>query len=123
LEGPNGDRSYPHVGHPVVTLGSFVITKENKHPEATIRWMDYFYGDEGAKLFFMGVEGETFKENDDGTFEYLDHITNSKDGLTMEQEIAKYLSFPGGGYPGYVKEAYYNGSEDSEMSRESSDKL
>lgn len=123
LEGPNGDRSFPHVGHPVVTLGSFILTKENKNPEASVKWMDYFYGDEGAKLFFMGIEDETFIEKDDGTFEYMDHILNSKEGLSMDQEISKYLTFPGGGYPGYVKEAFYNGSEDSELSRDASENI
>lgn len=123
LEGPNGDQLYTVPTSPTVQLGAFLITSENKHPEATIRWVDYFFGDEGSKLFFMGVKDETFVEKDDGTFEYMDHITDSKDGLTREQEIAKYLTFPGGSYPGIVTAEFYSGSENSEMSNEGAAKL
>src|SRR5699024_2489828 len=59
LEGPNGDDKFARLGPTIPNLGAFLITSENEHPAATMRWIDYFYGDEGIKLFFMGIEGET----------------------------------------------------------------
>lgn len=123
LEGPFGDKLYSRITSPVMAPGAFAITNANKHPEATVRWVDHFYGDEGAKLFFMGIEGKTYEEKEDGTLEYADEIKNNPEGLTFEQAIAKYLTFPGGFYPALVKESYYNGSESTKQSKEAVQKL
>ncbi|WP_077297849.1 extracellular solute-binding protein [Virgibacillus pantothenticus] len=123
LEGPFGDKLYSRITSPVMAPGAFAITSANKYPEATVRWVDHFYGDEGAKLFFMGIEGKTYEEKEDGSLEYVDEIKNNPEGLTFEQAIAKYLTFPGGFYPALVKEAYYNGSESTKMSQEAVKKL
>ncbi|KAB8127492.1 extracellular solute-binding protein [Gracilibacillus oryzae] len=123
LEGENGDKMYTDLGSSLAGMGGFVITKENPNPAATVRWMDYFYSDEGAKLFFMGLEGETYQETEDGEVEYLDKITNSPDGLTMEQELAKYMTWLGGGYPGIVKQDYFKGSESLPSSIKATERL
>src|SRR5699024_6931091 len=80
LEGPHGDKLYADVSHPVAFVGQFAITSENPNPAASMRWVDYFYGDEGSKFFYMGIEGETYEETDDGV-EYMDFITDDPDGL------------------------------------------
>lgn len=123
LEGPFGDKLMTGRTPSVSDIGGFVITNENENPEATVRWMDYFYGDEGAKLFLMGIEGETYEETEDGELKYLDKITKSEEGLSFEQELAKYLTWPGGGYPGYVKAELFQGLENSPKSAESAKKL
>lgn len=44
--------------HPGISSnGSFAITSSNEHPEATMRWIDYQYGYEGATLWTQGPEG------------------------------------------------------------------
>ncbi|WP_130860633.1 extracellular solute-binding protein [Gracilibacillus phocaeensis] len=50
---------------PLVNTGVFAITSENEYPEATIRWVDYLYSDEGSVLYNFGVEGEDFEYIDD----------------------------------------------------------
>lgn len=112
LKGPHGDQLYVGVTSPVFQMGNFAITSENDNPAATVRWIDYFYSDEGTKLFNMGVEGKTYDETEEGP-KLLDKITNSKDGLTTTQELAKYLISPGGGHPGIIKQNYFTGSEAS----------
>lgn len=123
LEGPSGYQLFTSVNHPAASLTSFAITSENENPVATVRWIDHFYGDEGAKLLFMGIEGETFKENDEGELEYVDEITNNPDGLTLDQAIAQYLTWPGGSYAGIAKEKYFKGSESSYQELEATEKL
>ena len=49
LKGPHGDRLNTAVGSPLGNIGMFVITNQNKSPEATVRWIDHFYSDEGSK--------------------------------------------------------------------------
>lgn len=122
LEGPNGDRKYTAIGSPLGNIGMFVITDKNKYPEQTIRWIDYFYGEEGIKNFFMGFEGITYKETANGEVEYTDEITKNPDGLTLDQAISKYLTWPGGYYPGMVKQKYFKGAEGQQASIENAKK-
>ncbi|GIP37802.1 ABC transporter substrate-binding protein [Paenibacillus sp. J31TS4] len=111
LKGPHGDQIYSHIKTPVVWPGAFVITDKNKNPEATVRWIDYFYGEEGATFYFMGIEGQSYRKTADGKLEFVDEITKNPNGLTMDQALAKYITWLGGSYPGYVQEKYFKGSE------------
>lgn len=114
MEGPHGDRLYSNFISPLKDVGAFAITNKDPDPEATVRWIDYFYSDEGAKLFFMGVEGKTYKENPNGTYEYTDLITHNPDGLNYTEAVSKYLTWRSGGYPSIVKEKYFQGLGPSE---------
>lgn len=122
LEGPEGVQEFTKVAPSVSTIGNFAITSENPNPAATVRWMDHFYSDEGARLYYMGIEGETFEETDDGEFIYTDKIMDSEEGLTMEQELAKYLTWLGGNQ-GIIKEEYFLGSESAPASLEAAEKI
>ncbi|MBO0993331.1 extracellular solute-binding protein [Bacillus sp. SD088] len=122
LEGPAG-KTYNKATSPLAHMGGFVVTKENQHIPETLRWLDYFYSEEGAKLFFMGIEGETFEVNENGDLQYLEKITNSSEGLTMEQELSKYITWLGGGYPGIVREGTFKGAESLPSSIEAAEKL
>src|SRR5699024_4178249 len=96
---------------------------KNKYPATTVRWADYFYSEEGMKHFFMGVEGKTYEIDDDGNPRYMDHITNSKDNLSLEEEVSKYLVVAGGGYPAMKTEAFYSGVEVTPQALEAVEKL
>lgn len=122
LEGPHGDKEFSKVSPLVASIGNFAITNQNENPAATVRWLDYFYSDEGTKLFYMGIEGETFEKTPEGEFVYVDKIRNSAEGLTMEQEAAKYFAWIGG-FVGIVDEKYYKGSESTPASIEAANKL
>ena len=116
LEGPTGERAYNTVSNGLGNLGMFVVTDKAKNPEAMVRWMDYFYGEEGSKMFFMGFEDVTYEEDENGNFKYLDTITNNPDGLNMDQAISEYLTWPGGYYPGMVRQKFSQGAEGKENS-------
>ncbi|GIP38260.1 sugar ABC transporter permease [Paenibacillus sp. J31TS4] len=111
LKGPRGDQMFTGIGSPVATLGSFAITDKNKNPEATVRWIDYFYGEEGAKMFFLGFKDKSYKELPDGNYEYTDEIAKNPNGLTLEQALVKYVTWPGGGYPSIVRQKTFKGAE------------
>lgn len=121
LKGPRGDHDFNGV---VPTLGAlgFVITDKCSHPLAAARWMDYFYSDAGVQLFFMGVEGKSFKETADGV-EYLDKIKNPGKGMTENQAKSPYVTYVGGGYAGLVKEKYYKGPPSSQQAIEAAELL
>ena len=123
LEGPHGDKTWVGLYDIVLNPGAFAITSENENPAATVRWVDYFYGDEGMEFFFMGKKGETYEEKEDGSLVYMDHIMNSKNGLSFEEELAKYLTFPGGGFPSMTSEKFFQGAESSDISLDAAEKL
>ena len=86
----NGKRYNYHVdaARPVATEG-FGVTTKNKHLPETIKWLDYFYGEDGRVLMNLGIEGTTFTINN-GEYVYTDLITNNPDGLPLDQAICKY---------------------------------
>jgi putative aldouronate transport system substrate-binding protein len=105
LKGPRGDQMFTNIQNQLVQPGAFVITDKNKHPEAALRWIDYFFSEEGQKMFFMGFKDVTYTETPDGKFEYKDEIMKNPSG--MEQALLKYVTWPGGSYPGYVTKKYF----------------
>lgn len=51
--------------------GALAITDVCKNPEVIVAWADYFYTEEGGTLAWMGIENETFKMNQDGTWDWM----------------------------------------------------
>src|SRR5699024_11949974 len=100
---------------------NFVITSENENPAAAVRWMDHFYGEEGAKLYYMDVEGERFEEKD-GEIVYKEHILNTEGDMTFEQALAKELTWLGS-INGIIKANYFQGGESAPQSMEAAEKI
>src|SRR5699024_9357115 len=122
LEGPGGHKMYTGITSPLRSLGNFLITKENENPEATLRWIDYFYSDEGMKMFFMGIEGVTYEETEDGP-KLKEEITDNPDGLTLTQALAQYIINPGGNHPVMVTDDYFTGAENNPLDHEAAEML
>lgn len=121
IKGPKGDELFSAVMPILETLGMAVITSNNKYPEATMRWLDYMYSEEGAKLFNMGIDGETYSVTSDGKYEFTDVITNNPDGLSLDQ--ARNLYMPSvSGWAGITMEKYFRGSEASMLALEAAEK-
>lgn len=55
-------------GSPRISRGTFALTNVNPSPEASMRWVDYFYSEEGTKYIEQGPEGVLweYQENADG---------------------------------------------------------
>jgi len=97
LKGPNGDQIANWIDFPVRGYSSFIITKNNKEPERTIQWADYFYSEEGSMFGFFGKEGETYNMVD-GKPKYVDKILNNNKGAQIG--AFQYVDNNyGGGYP------------------------
>ncbi len=110
LKGPYGDQIFTNVGSAVAHGGQFVITADNKYPVETAKWVDYFFGDDGMLLLFMGVEGETFTYVD-GVPTFVDDILHNPDGMTLDTALARYSPRPGGEYISVVSPKYFSGYE------------
>jgi len=62
-----------------ITLGAAVITNKCRHPEALVAWLDQFYDEAGGILAWMGVEGETYRMNEDGSWGWITDKEYGKD--------------------------------------------
>lgn len=91
---------------PVIGLGStyagpsMVITKADKTPEISLRWIDYFFTEEGAN-FIGGLSeelvGKTCQKLADGSYDYTDEMLKSEKGVSMA--VGSVCPLPGGGFP------------------------
>lgn len=123
LKGPDGDNTYNLVNSTLMDLGHFVITDKCKHPVAVARWADYFYSDEGAKLYFMGVKDKSYKETSDGV-EYVDKIKHPPHGKNVDDAKKPYVTYQGGTTaPIIIKEAYFKGTESTDESKKAAELL
>ena len=106
---PNEDgvRVFNHVAPAAVFNGAFAMSGTNPYPAETMRWVDYFYGQEGGELIRLGEEGVTYVVNDDGSYSYTELITKNPDGLNVPQAIGQYaIGLAGGACPEFVTEAF-----------------
>ena len=84
----------------VQVTGTFVITSANKHPEITMRWVDYFYSEEGTLLVRMGILGTScYYDEETDKYELMPEIKNDPSGLTLDQALGKWAVFAGGNVP------------------------
>ncbi len=65
----NSERIWPRDSN--IIRGTFAITRTNPNPEATMRWVDYFYSPEGALLQVFGVEGQDYSRTPEGGLERI----------------------------------------------------
>lgn len=77
------------------TDGTIAVTTANKNIEATMRFADMLFTQEGANIMAFGAEGDTFvMENGVPTF--TEKVSKPSDGTSMSDAIYKYTR---GGQP------------------------
>lgn len=58
----NSEQMWPR--NPGITRGTYAITSQNQHPEASMRWVDYLYSYEGGAFLSQGPENVGWKWKD-----------------------------------------------------------
>ncbi|GIO40484.1 extracellular solute-binding protein [Paenibacillus apis] len=99
LAGPNGATA-SLTDSQVAGASSLVITKDAKDPGAILKWVDYFYSEEGSVFGYLGKEGVTYNM-EDGNMVYIDEILNYKDGIGLG--AFQYVDNVYGGYFPYIE--------------------
>jgi putative aldouronate transport system substrate-binding protein len=95
-KGPQGDRMQSAAAPIPRDFGAFAITSVNKNPEATMRWVDYFYGDEGSTLLRFGRQGENYELKDGIPYYTAAFLTSGNQ--------SKITPYAGGGAPHLISE-------------------
>jgi len=103
FKGPDGHRMVTPALPVVRDIGTFAITKVNKHPEATIRWIDHFYGDEGSIWFRFGGKEEFYYFRVDGKPDHIKEWYENPD-KGIGAVVAQHTAWPGGITPHWISE-------------------
>ncbi|MDI9498203.1 MAG: extracellular solute-binding protein [Bacillota bacterium] len=91
--------------------GAFVITDRCATPEKLLSWVDYFYTEEGAVGYYLGLEGTAYTKTADGKYELTEHITHNEDGLNQENALLLYAIGSGGQNPAWLTDDTFKGGE------------
>lgn len=91
LEGVNG-RLIGHSNGSEFKAGAFAITKANKYPDVTMRWVDELYDPVMSAQVSWGPIGTTIEENADGILQQAD-LPDDVSAGELRQKVA-----PGGVY-------------------------
>lgn len=113
LIGSSGDSLWAGVRGDFHSTGAALIPATCKNPELVLRWLDYFWSDEGTLFYHMGIEGETFVANSDGSFDYDPRLYEQMktENKSFDEVIAQYSPYPGGGNPTVEIAPYFMGGE------------
>lgn len=102
LEGPDGFAFHTNTRGAVHSTGNFVITcdcPEELIPVA-LKWVDYFYTEEGSALALIGVEGEDWEVKADGNRGWTDAAEATRtEEMSANAFRGQFGMWPGGGVP------------------------
>lgn len=96
LLGPTGEKFWADA-RTGLTMGTFALSNTCSEPEAAIRWVDYFFSEEGELFFAFGEEGTHYYMDDSGLPRFNDEILNAEEGFMTA--LGKINMVPGGGFP------------------------
>jgi putative aldouronate transport system substrate-binding protein len=71
--------------------GGTVVTTACEKPDYAVRFIDWFYSEEGSFIANYGIEGVTFNYNKDGKPVHTDLIAHNPDGMTSTYAQVRYL--------------------------------
>ena len=92
---PDGKMYDFYVDDVAIVQGSgMAISTKNKYPVESIKWLDYWYYEDGRVLMNLGIEGITYTVNN-GVYRYTEEILNNPDGLPLADAISKYTPVSG----------------------------
>ena len=100
-----------------INANGLAITDACEDPAAVLKWMDFFYSDEGGLVSAMGLEGECYQINEDGSYT----LFNDK----FESRVFQTTLLGYGVYPCITPAYFLNGAnpKDNPLSAHSSSQI
>lgn len=102
--------SFARIEPDVVPSRTLAISTACKDPVTAVKWVDFWYSNEGYKLMNFGIEGESYNMVD-GKPVYTDVILKNPDGLSINETLQLYCraTSPAPGFkqaPEYLEQYY-----------------
>ena len=83
------DRNDFYLFEPDVYNSYLAISTSCKNPEEVVKWIDYWYSDEGYMLMNFGVEGETYTMEGQNPL-YTDEILHNPENLSINESLSMH---------------------------------
>lgn len=74
----------------VELASTFCITTACADAETLVKFIDFFFTEQGAELVNWGLQGETYELDENGDRAYADLLLNNPDDFTQRQAKLKY---------------------------------
>ena len=102
LTGPDGSAFHTQTRGAVHSTGNFMITADCPEEKIglALRWVDYFYSEEGSQLCLVGVKDQDWEEKPDGTLDWTE-VAKAKRTESMSDSAFRALFglWPSGAVP------------------------
>lgn len=92
----NGKRKYRSI-IPKAIPGTLAISSDCKNKKSILSAFDYLYTEEGSKLITVGLQGEEYREYDDGTWDWIDTSSEAMSNLLSN------VTLSGGTFAPYIE--------------------
>lgn len=110
LTGPDGYNFVSEVRSTLHSTGNFAITYQCKNVELALKWVDYFYSEEGSLFYHAGEEGVNWEVKADGSLGYTEECAAQRTGtMTQDAFIAQFAMWPGGRNPSVMMDNLWGG--------------
>lgn len=77
-------------GDRVVAGDMIFISTGCEDPVLAAKWLDFLYSEDGERLLWYGIEGETYELDENGEPQLLDTVVDNPDGLSAGDYLQKY---------------------------------
>ncbi len=115
LAGPDGDNKVANVRSNLHTTGNFAITTACENVELALKWVDYFYSEEGSLFYHAGVKDVNWEVKADGTLGYTEATAATRTAdMTQDTFIAQFAMWPGGRNPAVMMDNLWGGEYEAE---------
>lgn len=100
LEGPDGFAISSEIRSNLHSVNNFCVTDACEDVGLALRWVDYFYSEEGARFFLCGVENQDWEVKQDGTAYFTDAaLATRTSDMTEDNFKAQFGMWAGGSVP------------------------
>lgn len=113
--GPDGDAVSTNARSTLHTEGNLVITSHCTNVPLALKWVDYFYSEEGGMFYHAGIENVHWQKNEDGTYGYTESFAATRtEDMTQDSFLAQAVLWPGGRNPAVMPANLFAGEYEAE---------
>jgi len=87
-----GDKSRISYVDPVTGTGQYAISAKTQYPTEALRWLDFWFSDQGALLMNYGIEGESYYFDNDGNPQFTGMIMNPPVGQSRMNWLSEWAA-------------------------------
>ena len=82
----------------ILASGGMSVSAQCEYPIEAIKYLNWYFTEEGFYACNYGEEGVTYTVNDDGSIAYTDFLLNNPDGLSYKNALGLFTSYFGVGF-------------------------